>query len=113
MRDFIDLGCAPCRESCAQVGSEDYWERAQRECRAYIALLRRSLGNEPDGAQLRSKRNPHDFGTYLSVVCAYDAGNKAATDYAFRCEAHGPAEWDEQARAELAHSKGDSHEQLD
>jgi hypothetical protein len=101
MRDFIDLGCAPSMESCAQVGSEDYRRRAQRECKVYIALLRRLLGNEPNGAELRVKSNRHDFGTYLSVFCFY-ASNNAATDHAFRCEAQGPQEWDEQALRELA-----------
>jgi hypothetical protein len=105
MRDFIDLGCAPSMESCAQVGSENYWSRSQRECKAYIGQLRRLLGNEPYGATLRTKSNPHDFGTYLSVVCFFDASNNAAIEYAFRCEAQGPQEWDEQALHELAQSE--------
>lgn len=102
MRDFIDIGSAPPMETSAQVGSEGYVHRAQRECRAYINLLRRALGSEPDGAELRVKSNPHDFGTYLSVVCYFDSSNQAATDYAFRCEAQGPENWDEQALLELA-----------
>ena len=60
------------------------------------------LGPEPDGARLAVKSNPHDFGTYLSVVCWYEPGNEPAIDYAFRCKSDGPAEWDEQAKRELA-----------
>ena len=104
MRDHIDLGgTTPPEESCAQVGSReyDYHERASREARAYISLLRRIFGDEPDGARLGIKSHPHDFGTYLTVVCFFDPDNAAAADYASRCEAQGPQEWDEQARREL------------
>lgn len=100
MRDLLDLGSAPSHEDCAQVGAPDYWERARRECRAYIGLLRRTFGDEPDGASLSIKANPHDFGTYLSVVCHFDG--EAAADYAYRCEGQGPQYWDDQARLELA-----------
>ena len=102
MREHIDVGPAPPEEDCAQVGRDDYWDRAPRECRAYVALLRRSLGAEPDGARLTVKSNEHDFGTYLSVVCWYDPSRPESIDYAFRCESQGPAQWDEQARLELA-----------
>jgi hypothetical protein len=104
MQDLIDLGSTtPPEESCAQVGSReyDYHERARREARAYIALLRRLLGEEPDGARLSVKSHPHDFGTYLTVVCFFDPSIPAAADYASRCEAEGPREWDEVARREL------------
>ena len=101
MHECMDLGSAPAMEDCAQVGTEDYYDRARKECRAFIGLLRRSLGQEPDGASLRVKSNPHDFGTYLSVVCEYDPALPAATDYAFRCESDAPREWDDLARKEL------------
>ena len=102
MRDCIDLGPAPSEEDCAQVGREDYPERARRECRAYLSQLRRLLGDEPDGARLSVNSNPHDFGSYLSVVCHYDPDQPASVDYAFRCEGQGPREWDDPARQELA-----------
>ena len=104
MQEHVDLGgTTPPEESCAQVGSRqyDYYDRARREARAYIGLLRRLFGAEPDGAHLGIKSHPHDFGTYLTVVCFFDPDNRAATDYASRCEADGPQEWDEQARQEL------------
>ena len=102
MRDLIDLGAAPSDEACAQVGSPDYYDHASKECLAYIRQLRRTLGQEPDGARLATARNPHDFGTYLSVVCHYDVNVPASIEYAFRCESAGPREWDELARRELA-----------
>ena len=101
MRECIDLGSAPALEASAQVGSEGYRSRAQRECRAFIALIRRTCGEEPEGASLRITENPHDFGTYLSVACFYEPSLPQAIEYAFRCEAQLPGEWDEEALREL------------
>ena len=104
MQEYVDLGgTTPPEESCAQVGSRayDYYDRARKEARAYIGLLRRMFGDEPDGARLGIKSHPHDFGTYLTVVCFFHPDNATAADYASRCEAEGPQEWDEQARREL------------
>jgi hypothetical protein len=105
MRHWIDIGSSPPGEPCAQVGTDDYFVRARRECKAYIALLRRALGPEPPGAALAVHANPHDFGTYLSVVCFYEPDQDIAIDYAFRCESEGPEFWDEEARSELIRSK--------
>jgi hypothetical protein len=101
MIGYIDVGSAPYIEDCAQLGAADYYDRARRECRAYIGQLRRLLGPEPPGARLKTKANAHDFGTYLSVVCQYETDNQAAMQYAFRCESDGPEEWDAVARHEL------------
>lgn len=111
MRDSLDLGSAPSGEECAQVGRDDYHDRARRECRAYIHQLRRTFGEEPAGARLSIKANDHDFGTYWSVVCSFDGGNEAATDYAYRCES-GPESWDEEARWELSHTQTPRKEEL-
>jgi hypothetical protein len=94
MKDFIDVGCSPTGESCAQVGTDEYHQRARRECRAYIAQLRRLFGTEPDGAHLSIKSNPHDFGSYLSVICQYDDQLPTSVEYAFRCESESPETWD-------------------
>lgn len=100
-REFVNIGSSPAEEDCAQVGSENYQELARKECSAFIAQLRRQFGQEPDGAELRVKRHQHDFGTYLEVVCYYDERSEAATEFAFKCEGEGPAEWDEEAKREL------------
>lgn len=105
MRDFIDLGgTTPPEESCAQVGSReyDYHEQARKEAKAYMNLLRRVLGDEPPGARLAIKSHPHDFGSYLTVVCHFDDGDQQGAAYAQRCDAEAPAEWDEAARVELS-----------
>ena len=102
MRDWLDIGSSPAEEDCAQVGQDGYHEQARRECRAYVELLRRSLGEEPAGARLAVKSNPHDFGDYLSVVCYFDPDMPETEEYAFRCESDGPGQWDEIARRQLA-----------
>jgi hypothetical protein len=111
MSDLVDLGSTtPPMESCAQVGSReyDYYDRARKEARAYIGQLRRMFGSEPDGARLSVKSHPHDFGSYLTVVCYFDPKDKAAADYAEKCDSDGPSEWDEEARTELGPTEGRS-----
>ena len=102
MRQSLYIGSTPPGEPCAQLGSDDYGERARPECRAYIGQLRRTFGPEPHGCRLYVASNPHDFGTYLSVNCEYDEEDEATVEYAYRCEGEeSPDLWDEQARREL------------
>jgi hypothetical protein len=100
-RDLLDLSCVPYDEPCTQVGADDYQDKAVKECQAYIRQLKRLFGEPPAGARLKLKYNPHDFGTYLSVVCEFETTNEAAFVYAFQCDKKRPANWDEVARAEL------------
>jgi len=118
MRDYISIGSTPAGENCAQVGAADYHSTARRECRAFINQIRREFGQEPDGARLFIKSNPHDFGSYLEVCCEYDvpddnrsdavsdpeyfpAVDRTALDYALKCES--PSDrWDPQALDELS-----------
>lgn len=99
--EYLELGCVPTDENCAQVGQEDYRSQALKECRALINQLRRMFGQEPVMAQLKTTGSPHDFGTYYEVWCYFVPGNKPTMDYACRCEAEYPTKWDEEARKEL------------
>lgn len=90
--DFLELGCTPSDEECAQVGEDNYESNARAECERYIQLLRTLFGPEPEGAALRVKQFPHDFGYYLEVVCYYSG--PVARDYAFHIENNAPATWD-------------------
>lgn len=98
MRDHISIGCSPTDEECAQVGSEDYYERARKECIRFISLIRKVCGPEPElsTAQLKIKSNPHDFGDYLDVVCYFDDDDQLGIDYAFHVEGNTPETWDEE-----------------
>ncbi len=101
--DSMMIGSAPSDEDVAQVGATeyDYSSQARKECKAFIGQLRRMFGLEPEGATLVVKGNPHDFGTYYTVDVKNDIRNEAAVAYAFKLEAEGPAEWDDEARKEL------------
>ena len=101
MREHLDLGSTPADEPCAQVGSDDYQERARKETRAYVNQLRRMFGPEPEGSKIAAKSNPHDYGSYFSVVVYYDPKIPASIDYAFNVENNLPGKWDEEARKEL------------
>jgi hypothetical protein len=101
IRDYLAVGSAPADEECAQVGEPDYGNRARRECRAYIAQLRREFGREPEGASLVTRFFPNDFGTYLEVVCYFDEQYPESVEYARRLECESPANWDTQAAVEL------------
>lgn len=94
MRDYLDIGPTPSDEPCQQVGTRDYdASKARAECRRFIDAIRLTLGDEPEGAQLKIRGEPHDFGTALSVVCYYDDAYPASIDYAFKCESDSPPYW--------------------
>lgn len=101
MRDYLSIGPTPTGEDCAQVGSENYLERARRECKVFIAQLKRVFGEPPFGAHLSITSNPHDFGSYLDVAVVYHDDVEEAVKYAFKVEAETPEYWDEEAKKEL------------
>ena len=107
MRDCIDIGSAPAEEDCAQVGAADYAAKARGECVRFIELIRKQLGTEPEDAQLSIKSNPHDFGTYYSVVCRYEDTTEQAVRYAFRCEDEAPTRWEDEAAIPAAQTVKD------
>lgn len=100
--DYLEIGCTPHGEDCAQVGTDNYRERAIRECNALINQMVRLLGEPPPGARFSVAGNRHDFGTYYEVRVHYDEANQQAVDYAFLAEASVPENWDTQALQELA-----------
>ncbi len=95
-RDYLSIASAPYDEDCVQVtDKKPYLDDMRAECRRFLELVRKKLGSEPPGAQLAIKSFPHDFGTYLEVVCLYDDENEAASRYAFHCESDAPRTWDD------------------
>ena len=100
-REWIDISCTPSGEDCEQLGPNYDPVKAKAECKAFMGQLRRMFGEEPAGARLKIKANPHDFGTYQQVVCEYNDKNEEACEYAYKCEREMPEYWDEQAKIEL------------
>lgn len=101
MKDYITLGPTPGDESCAQLGSDNYYDNARKEGRAYINQLRRTFPDLPPGVTFTLKANPHDFGTYHEVNVVFDTNNEAAVKAAYNIDENVPAEWDAEARTEL------------
>ena len=99
--EYVELGCSPAMEDCAQVGDSDYSERARAECRAYIAQIRRENPGLPEGVTLRMKSNAHDFGCYYEVVAAYSSSDEEAAEAAWSLEGKTPERWDAAALEEL------------
>jgi hypothetical protein len=91
--NVVALGPAPSQEAAALPGESDYAARAFVQCRRFIALLRRTLGREPEGAHLSVRRSEQDFDPYLEVVLRFDDANSAARDYAARCDRDAPTSW--------------------
>lgn len=92
--NLLALGPVPAQEAAALPGESDYAARAFAQCRRFIALLRRRLGAEPDGARFSVRRSDQEFDPYLEVVIRYDDENGAARAYAARCDRDAPARWD-------------------
>ena len=102
MRDYLNIGSSPACEDCAQVGSNDFFEKSRIELRAFRNQLIRQFGEPPFGAELRIKSFPHDFGTYHEVVCYFDDSEPESMEYAFRLEGNAPENWDTEALWEIA-----------
>jgi hypothetical protein len=100
--ETLTLGSTPANESCAQLGSPDYYTKAQAECRRYIDALQahyraKHAGRDlPYGCTLKIRSNPHDFGTYYDVVARFDTSNPAAERAAYWLESNAPCEWPEE-----------------
>jgi hypothetical protein len=94
MRDYVSLGTTPVDEYCCDLHDIT---GSRAECRRFIAQLRNQFGNEPEGAELKIKSNPHDFGTYLDVVCYYEEENEEDELYAFNLEENLPEKWEEES----------------
>ena len=95
MKDSLSVGSSPAGEDCVQLGCENYRELSRKECNRFIAGIRKYLGEEPRGARLFIKSNPHDFGTYSEVECEFDSDNEEAVNYAYKCEGNLPESWEE------------------
>src|SRR6266542_3099848 len=98
---YLEIGCGPAYEDCALVHSPYYQEQMQRETREFMRMIRETVGPEPVGARLAVKAFSHEFGTYHEVVCYFDELKPTSVEYAYRCEAEAPTEWDARARSAL------------
>lgn len=106
MRDYLYLGEGPAEEDVAQMGAQAYKLVAKAQLVQYRALLRRTYKAEtgsdwPESCELAIKAEPHDFGTYYTLVAKYDTEDEAGMKAAFWAEGEGPVYWDQLARGVL------------
>lgn len=93
MIDYLVIASAPTEEDCAQVGEDNYRQKALEECARFRELIRKKFGPEPERTRLAIKSFPHDFGAYHEVVCYYDDENRDSMDYAFAVKNNMPETW--------------------
>lgn len=80
MRKVIDIGAAPAKADCAQVGqTRDYATINRLEVRLYAAAIQARFGVPPAGCALKPLLNHHDFGNYLTLALEVDTA--AHTDH--------------------------------
>lgn len=95
--DFDLLSTTPPDEPCAQTDDANYHATATAEGIRYMKLLRESLGAEPVGSKMSLRRNPHDYGSYITVVYFFDDDNEEHWKYMHRLEEEGPQHWEQAA----------------
>jgi hypothetical protein len=103
MREYMELGSSPYDEDCAQVGTDNYSQRAGKELDAYRNQLNRLFPDaESKGITFRTKWFNHDFGTYGEVCVYWNTDNPVADEYAYIIEANLPSNWDKEAMQEMS-----------
>jgi hypothetical protein len=101
MRDYVDLDSVPCDEDCEQLGANYDPIKAKNEVVAYKHQLLRIFGEPPEGVSIRVKSNPHDFGSYYSIVITFDDNDESGIEWAYNIEDKAPHKWDQEALNEL------------
>ena len=98
MRDYLDIESAPYGEDCVQVNPNiDYMPAMMAETKRFKEMLERRFAKliEKTGIYFKIARNPHDFGTYLSLQVVFDDENEKQTDAACFIESNCPETWDD------------------
>lgn len=102
MIEYMEIGPTPCEEDCAQVGENDFRQRASKEMDAYINLLYRKFPQAEDkGITFKKKWFQHDFGTYGEVCIYWNTDDSEADEFAYEIERNLPDVWDREAMQEL------------
>ena len=93
MIDHVEIGCTPNNEPCFPVNHP----LARAECNVYLNYLRRLFPK----AELKVRRNSHDFGTYYEVAAYFDDEDQEGAEIAYAVESNSPEFWDADSKAEL------------
>ena len=100
--DFFYLGPSPADEDCAQVGEDNFRQRATKEMNAYINQLYRLFPDaEEKCVTFKIKWFSHDFGSYGEVIAEYDDSDYESFKFCISVDNAIPYNWDEEALEEL------------
>ena len=97
MREAIEFETTPSNEDCAAVGRENYTKYSCLEARALEDQIVRQFAPVPPGVRIRLKANPHDFGTYFTLVLSYEEEDIDAREFCEKVEDKFPDRWDDDA----------------
>jgi hypothetical protein len=84
--DYMNIGTVPAMEDCAQVGKDDYMDKARIETERFCKQI---IKHYPPvlGTMVRTKAFNHEFGMYVEVCVIYDNNIEGAREYALQVEA--------------------------
>jgi len=98
MRDYLDIESAPWGVDCVQVCPyTNYMPAMKAETIKFKEMLEKRFAKliEKTGIYFKIARNPHDFGTYLSLQIVFDDENEKQSDAAYFIESNCPETWDD------------------
>lgn len=113
MRNYDDFDTVPTNEPCESLG-EGYDEtKARNEARRLIMLLQTKFGIPPEGSWFALKRNPHDFGSYITVRYCYDDDDPNHAVYFDALDNNFPDTWEGNPAIILEYTNGEKQEYPD
>jgi hypothetical protein len=92
MVDFYEFDTTPLDEMGVQVSSStDYMPAMRTEAKRMLEICRKLWPSMEWGI----KSNPHDFGSYLSIIVKFNDDDETVWDYINKIENEWPSTWDE------------------
>ena len=98
MKDYLDIESAPWGVGCVQVNpSYDYMPAMKEEATKFKEMLDKRFAKLIDKTDIYFVivKNPHDFGTYLSIRVYFHDENKKQSDAAYFVESNCPETWED------------------
>jgi hypothetical protein len=101
MTDYLEFDTVPVEESCAQIGSENFYEDALLEAETFLEQMKRTFPKALEiGIRFKIKWNDHDFGSYPSIRVIYYP-DKPEHEMVYEIEKSIPYYWDDISKSKL------------
>jgi len=99
--DYLEFDTSPIEETCAQLGSENFYEDALLEAETFLDQLKRTFPKALEiGIRFKIKWNEHDFGSYPTIRVIYYPDN-IEHEVVYEIEESIPYYWDEISKSKL------------